>query len=245
MKKSLIVLCLFLPLTLAQAQTVFDEIDGLLVIELESAAPLPTNWVLGPAGNPTSPNINNSGGATGSGYIVWEASQSLGSPGNGEIVFTVMINNPGIYRFQWRNQVGRGTNTTEHNDTWLKIEADSFYGQRNQSVVCPKGFDPTTNDCSGGEPEGSGSNGWFKVYSSGANNWSFSTRTSDNDAHNIFARFDQPDVYQIRLSARSSSHVIDRLVMSLDSYSGNPQSLDLPESPRIELDAVFSNGFEL
>ncbi|MEM7703933.1 MAG: hypothetical protein AAF358_00180 [Pseudomonadota bacterium] len=228
----------------ATAQMVFEEQDGLLVIELESAAPLPNNWVLGPAENPTSPNISDPGDATGQGFIVWEDRQYLNAPGNGEIVFFVMINNPGTYRFEWRNQVGRGTNTTEHNDTWLKIDADSYFGQRGSSVVCPKGRNPSENDCVGGQPEGSGSDGWFKVYSSGANDWRFSTRTSDNDAHDIFARFDSAGVYTIRLSARSSSHVIDRLIMHSDTFSGNPRSLDLPESVQIDLDTVFSDGFE-
>ncbi len=230
--------------TSGAAQSVFEEIDGLLVIELESASPLPGNWIAGPAGNPTSPNINDPSDFTGRGFIVWEGQQFLNNPGNGEIVFMVMINNPGTYRFQWRNQVGQGTNTTDHNDTWLKIDADSFFAQRNASIVCPKGLDPLANGCVGGEPNGSGSDGWFKAYSSGANNWSFSTRTSDNDAHNIFAQFDQADIYTVRLSARSSSHVIDRLVLSRDDYAGDPTDLTLPESPQIRLDALFLDGFE-
>ena len=143
------------------------------------------------------------------------------------------ITTPGVYRFQWRNQVGNGTVTTEHNDTWLKIEADAFYGQQGGgSIVCPKGLNPAENECLGDAPEGAGSGGWFKVYSSGANNWSWSSNTSDNDAHQIYARFDAPGVYNILVSARSSSHAIDRMVLSHSSYSGNPQSLNLPESER-------------
>jgi hypothetical protein len=129
--------------------------------------------------------------------------------------------------------VGNGTNTTEHNDTWLKIEADAFYGQQGGgSIVCPKGLNAAENDCSGGVPEGAGSGGWFKVYSSGANNWSWVSNTSDNDAHQIYARFDAPGVYNILVSARSSSHAIDRMVLAKTDYSGNPQSLSLPESAR-------------
>ncbi|MFK7954832.1 MAG: hypothetical protein AB8B96_01960 [Lysobacterales bacterium] len=244
MQQTLLALLALTMSTSGVAQSVFEERDGLLVIELESASPLPENWIAGPVGNPTSPNINDPSAFTGRGFIVWEGQQFLGNPGNGEIVFTVAINNPGTYRLQWRNQVGRGTNTTDHNDTWLKIDADSFFAQRNASIVCPKGFDPLVNSCVGGQPNGSGSSGWFKVYSSGASSWSFSTRTSDNDAHNIFARFDQADIYTLRLSARSSSHVIDRLVLSRDDYVGDPTDLTLPESPRIDLDAVFLDGFE-
>lgn len=226
------------------AQTVFEEQNGLLVIELESAAPLPDDWVVGPSGSPVSPNINAGEDATGTGYIVWEGSQFLGTPGNGEIQYFVQINNPGVYVFNWRNQVGRGTNTTDHNDTWLKIEADSFYGVQNNSIVCPIGYDPQSNDCTGDVPEGRGDEGWFKVYSSGANNWRFFAATSDNDAHRIRARFDRADVYLIRLSARSSSHVIDRMVLYREDYQGDAEDLQLPESPQFELDAVFFDGFE-
>lgn len=211
----------------------FIEDDGIVVIEMESATNLPGSWK--EAGdNLSSPNINNSGDASGDNFIVWEGSQHLNNTTNGVITYPVRINSPGTYRFEWRNQVGRGTNTTEHNDTWLKIEANAFYGEKNNggSTVCPKGA-PGSNDCSGGGPNGSGSNGFFKVYSSGANSWSWSTRTSDNDAHNIFARFDEPGTYNIVVAARSSSHVIDRMVLAKTDYNGDPRSLSLPESQRM------------
>ncbi|MEM9304808.1 MAG: Ig-like domain-containing protein, partial [Pseudomonadota bacterium] len=213
------------------AQAAFVEEGGLVVIEAESASSLPGAWRRGPGGGVTSPDIDAAASATGSGFIVWEGSQSLGSPGTGEFAYDVRIQNPGEYRFRWRNQVGRGSNTTEHNDTWLKVEADAYFGRKgNGSVVCPRGFDPAANDCTGGVPEGSGTGGWFKVYSSGANSWSFSTRTSDNDAHDIFARFDSPGVYRVRLAARSSSHVIDRIVLDSAMFEGNATNLALPES---------------
>ena len=99
--------------------------------------------------------------------------------------------------------------------------------------MCPKGLNAAENDCTGGAPEGAGGQGWFKVYSSGANNWKWSTNTSDNDAHQIFATFSTPGTYNILLSARSSSHAIDRMVLSHSGYSGNPQSLSLAESARV------------
>lgn len=208
------------------------EEEGIVVIEMESADNLPGNWK-DAQDDLSSPNINSPGEASGNNFIVWEGGQSLGNTGNGLIVYPVRVNTPGTYRFEWRNQVGKGTNTTEHNDTWLKIEADAFYGEKNNgsSTVCPKGSD-NSNDCSGKSPNGSGENGFFKVYSSGANNWSWSTRTSDNDAHPIYARFDAPGVYNIIISARSNHHVIDRMVLAKTDYPGDPRSLSLPESNR-------------
>lgn len=211
----------------------FIEDGGIVVIEMESAETLPGSWKDASNYSTTfSPSVNNPAGASDSDFIIWQGPQYTGSPNNGLITYPVVISTPGVYKFQWRNQVGNGTNATEHNDTWVKIESDAFYGQKTGSTVCPKGSNPAENDCTGSAPNGSGSGGWFKVYSSGATNWSWSTRTSDNDAHDIYARFDAPGVYNIMISARSSSHVIDRMVLAHSSYSGNPQSLSLPESAR-------------
>ncbi len=209
----------------------FIEENGLVVIEMESVENLPGSWVTAAA--TTAPNINSPGTATGGDFIVWEGPQFTGTPGNGLISYPVEITTSGTYRFQWRNQVGLGTNTSDHNDTWLKIEADSFYGEKGSgAIVCPKGFDGTTNNCTGNVPAGAGSNGWFKVYVN-SNTWSWASNTSDNDPHQIFATFDAPGTYNILISARSSNHIIDRMVLShVSAFSGNPQNLSLPESER-------------
>lgn len=227
------------------AQTVLDgyfiESGGQLIIESESMTPLPSPWA--DASNFTAPNVTDPGDATGNGFIVWEGSQQLNNPGQGTLVYPIQINTPGEYRFCWRSQVGNGTSSTDHNDTWLKIDADAFFGRRNNgNVVCPKGFDPSVNDCVGGVPNGSGSDGWFKVYSSGTTDWTFSTRTSDNNAHNIFARFDTADIYAIQLSGRSSFHLVDRLTLA---DNGNCiTNLDRPESAYLDLATIFRDGFE-
>jgi N-acetylneuraminic acid mutarotase len=209
------------------------ENGGLVVIETESIGTLPGSWKNAATYSATaSPDLNNPTDATGDDFIIWQGGQSLGNPGNGLLTYPVQITTPGVYRFQWRSQVANGTNATEHNDTWVKIESDAFYGLKGSGTVCPKGLNPAENDCTGGAPEGAGAGGWFKVYSSGATNWKWSTQTSDNDAHQIYARFDAPGVYNILLSARSSSHAIDRMVLSHSGYSGNPQNLSLAESTR-------------
>jgi hypothetical protein len=229
--------CLMLCLALsgpAGAQTILDgyfvESGGLLVIEAESIGTFPDAWRN--ASNHTAPNLNlSAGAASGNDFLTWQGSQSFGTPGNSTLIYPIEITTPGTYRFNWRNQVGNGTNTTEHNDTWLRITSDAFYGEQNGgSIVCPKGFNPAQNDCTGSAPEGGGGNGWFKVYSSGANSWRWQARTSDNDAHNIFVRFDSPGLYEIQLSARSSFHIVDRMVLFSDAFTGDPESLNLPQS---------------
>jgi len=231
------------PALMAQASLpgYFDEIDGRLIIEAESIGALPASWQN--RATTKAPDLSDPGAATGGDFIIWEGSQSLNNPGNGLLVYPIRINTPGEYRFCWRSQVSNGTSPTDHNDSWLKIDADAFFGRKgNGNVVCPKEFDPQENDCKGGQPNGSGRDGWFKVYSSGTTDWTFSSRTSDNDAHQIYARFDAPGDYAIRVSARSSFHALDRFTLS--SSLSCEENLDLPESVFINQDRLFSDRFE-
>ena len=95
-------------------------------------------------------------GYTGDSYFRWTGGDNFNSPGSGTLTYKIKINTPGTYRFQWRNKVGHGTNSTEANDSWLKIpDADDFYGVQGSDIVHPKG--ECTTDC----PEGAGSGGWF------------------------------------------------------------------------------------
>ncbi|CAN0467148.1 unnamed protein product, partial [Laminaria digitata] len=87
----------------------FIEENGIVVIEMESTDNLPGSWV--DAAESTSPNINNPGSATGGDFIVWEGPQLLGSQGTGLITYPIEITTTGVYKFQWRTQVGNGTNS--------------------------------------------------------------------------------------------------------------------------------------
>ncbi|MEM1080330.1 MAG: Ig-like domain-containing protein [Pseudomonadota bacterium] len=228
----LISLCSAVP-----AQTVMDgvffEDGGLVVIEMESIERFPDDWRN--ASTTTAPNLDfTNGPASGDDFLTWQGGQFFSQPGVSELVYPIDIANPGTYRFQWRAQIGNGTDTTLHNDTWLKIDSDAFFGEKPDGrIVCPRGLDPAANDCEGEDPEGASSDGWFKVYTPGARSWSWRTLTSDNDGFDTYARFDAPGRYAIRITARSSFHIIDRLVMNSDLFTGNPQNLSLPESERV------------
>ena len=172
---------------------------------------------------------------TGRTFIRNTAPNALNAPGTqGLITFEVFVNEPGTYRLQWLSQVGAGDNPTDHNDSWLRIHADSFYAGRNGSVKCPA--DPLQpNDCQGPVVNGSTSDGWFKVYRSGGTpgDWNWRTSTSDNDGHDILARFDNPGNYTIEISGRSQSHGIDRIVLHRsDIANSTVQDLTLPQSSR-------------
>lgn len=210
----------------------FREEGGLVVIEMESAPSLPGSWR--DAASAASGDIDNPADATGDDFIVWEGGQYFNDTSMGRIEYQVEITNPGSYLFEWRSQTGQGTDTTEHNDTWVKIDADRFYATQNDgSIVRPKGAAPGTYPEGAALPEGSGADGFFKVYASGAGDWRWSARTSDNDAHAIKADFDEPGIYTITIAARSSSHAIDRMVLVNEAiYEGNARDLTLPESPR-------------
>ncbi|MEM9393032.1 MAG: DUF4214 domain-containing protein [Pseudomonadota bacterium] len=222
----------------------FVEENGLVVIEMESASTLTGAWK--DASNystSVSPNLNNPGAASGGNFIIWEGKQYFGKPGNGVIEYNVQITNPGTYQFQWRSQVSKDFSSSEHNDTWLKIEADQFYGADRKvlsqatSIVHPKGASADTYPDGAHPAEGGGADGWFKIYSfAPTNEWTWASYTNDNKWHWIYADFDAPGTYTILVSGRSSSHAVDRMVLSKvdgDVSFTEAQDLSLPESNRV------------
>ncbi len=145
-------------------------------------------------------------------YLHWNGRDYFNSPGNQLIEYKIKIKNPGTYRFIWNSKVGIGNLKTEHNDSWLRIpDATDFYADKNGHILHPYG--KCTIDC----PKGAGSDGWFKVYSSGTTNWTWSTKTSDSDAHNIFAKFDKSGIYTVQISARSKGHFIAKFILYKES----------------------------
>ncbi|MEL7160483.1 MAG: DUF5060 domain-containing protein, partial [Bacteroidota bacterium] len=212
--------CLVLAGTCGRAQSPYREQNGLLVIELENADDY-DGWE-------TAMTI---GGATGSGYLHWTGDQFFNQTGNGVLRFPIQISLPGTYRFEWRVAVGFGNNGTEHNDSWLKINGNPFYAEKGGARLKPK--PACNNDPAFGCPEGSSTNGFFKIYGGGVNDFRWQARTSDNDAHQIFVDFPTAGNYEIEVNARSSFHAIDRMVLYHSSVSSSTaRSLTNPESPR-------------
>ncbi len=241
--KAWIIFITFLYCGFTSAQrSAFLEENGLVVIEIESIAALPIGWA-------EEVMFND---FTGLSYFRYAADNQYNNPGVDLLEYAVYIQNPGRYRFQWRSLIAEGTSTTDANDSWLKINGDAFYGlQGMNSFVCPVGYIPEFNDCpieldddGNTTPEGAGSDGWFKVYRTGSNPWTWSTSTSDFDGHNIYAQFDNPGIYIIQISGRSQNHAIDRMVLFDDDYVGDPLDLELTESPSIIIDLIYKNGFE-
>lgn len=215
----------------------FNEVDGLVVAEIESLLPA-EGWV----------EKSDREGFMGMSFFEWTSSDLFNTPGRGVLNYIVKINNPGVYRFEWRCKVGHGSSATEANDSWFKIpDADRFYAVEFSSndTVRPKGVCST--DC----PEGSGKDGWFKLYSTGVTTWTWSGKTYDRHPHEIHAEFNNPGFYTIQISGRSKHHLLDRFVL-YNKLVSDPKNLEHKESKisyrstdsvkvRLKADSAISN----
>lgn len=214
----LLTLIMVLNFSKMNAHAYFVEDSSVVIIEVESVTDL-QGWEL----------YETSIGTDTIHYLQWTGSQFLNNPGNLLLEYKIKINNPGIYRFIWHSKVGKGSEPTEHNDDWLRFpDAADFFGYRfsTNDTVRPRGI--CTNDC----PNGAGKDGWFKVYSSHTTDWTWSTFTSDNDPHLIYAKFDTAGVYTVQISARSSHHLLNRFVLYKEGVYGENEvtKLSLAES---------------
>ena len=187
---------------------VYAETDGLLLVEFENAD-FDEGWTL----------VRDKSNATGEGFMRWEGGNNFGNPGQGIATFQLQISTPGTYRFVWRSAVTEGDNPTEANDTWLRFaDADDYFGEKGDgSLVYPNGTGKSPT------PEGASKDGWFKVYRSGNPlDFKWQSRTSDNDAHDIYVTFESRGTYTMEVSGRSFGHAIDKFVMFLpDNYTFN------------------------
>jgi len=168
-----------------------EEVNGLVVIEAEDFDITSTGWE----------RKTDKTQYTGISYLEWLGDDRFNTPGFGIISAKIKITKTGKYRFQWRNRVGFGNSGTEHNDSWLKfpdVPAENFYGEKSDgSRTYPRGSGLTPN------PEGSSSNGWFKIYANSLD-WNFNATTGDNaDGRPVYVEFDEPGEYTLQISGRS------------------------------------------
>ncbi|SFZ92719.1 Uncharacterized conserved protein YjdB, contains Ig-like domain [Flaviramulus basaltis] len=201
----------------------FIEENGLVIIEAESGNLVPT-W-----------SETNAGGANG----IIAGSDDLYNQSGGTIPYQIVISNPGVYRFNWRNLYS-GSSSTDENDTWLKFGNHSgiwFFGSKGNTtetlistlqgsqtnIVFPKGSQRISAQTT---PEGPGSNGFFKVYRSGGASevYDWQARVDDGSFHDVYVWFENPGTYTMEISERSKGHAIDKIALyKVDglSYSNN------------------------
>jgi hypothetical protein len=213
-----------------------QNIPGLIIHEAEFGfQDTPGGWVLH-NGNPS--------------YLE-AGSNHLGNTNGETIIQIITIADPGVYRLQMKSNI-TGSNPTESNDTWFKIDnsADVHFfcveggalsgtaeftnilsgGSTDKSIYYPSGNAMNRPDHGNENP---GRNGFFKVYRSGNGEFKWSARTIDNNGFPVYAYFANPGVYQISFSERSEGHKLDRFALThIDLVgTGVPQEiLDGPPS---------------
>ena len=222
-KLVILITCLYPMAIFTQSIPQFQESEGVIIIEIESAIDY-GSWELD----------TNKTGYTGSGYLVYKGPNLFNNPGMSLMPFEIAVEKAGKYRFQWHSLIAVGESNTEHNDSWLRFkDAGDFYGQKGDEKVYPKGVGKSPN------PEGSSARGWLKIYQNSRDGWTWQTRTSDRDPHDIFVEFDSAGIYTLEVSGRSNGHAIDRLALYHSDVSVSA-ALDLtrPESDQIQTTAV-------
>jgi hypothetical protein len=190
------------------ANYIFQELDSLLLIEFED----------GNFGDSTLWSVKNDNTTSGGKYGVWTGPSLFNKPGESTVTFQLNIQNTGTFRFIWKSAVTIGDNGTESNDSWLRFaDASDFYGEKNGERIYPNGTGKSPN------PEGASKDGWFKIYRSGNDlDFKWQARTSDNDAHDVYVKFDNPGIYTMEASGRSPGHAIDQFLMYQEAqYSNN------------------------
>lgn len=181
----------------------FEEKDGYVVIEMESAMEMNSYW-----------NILTGSGSLGEGFIQYFGANNMGSVNSATtLIYKIQINTPGTYKFLWRTR--RGFNPPagdQYNDSWLKINGSDFYGTKNGSKVACKDH-------------------FMKVWiHSDVFSWNCWGEHGGTNGLEIFADFDAPGEYSIEVSGRSKYHLIDRMALFLPAAKSTATDPTTPES---------------
>ncbi|MEL7534912.1 MAG: putative Ig domain-containing protein, partial [Bacteroidota bacterium] len=152
---------------------------------------------------------------------------------NGQtVLYHLQITNPGVYRLQMKSDI-TGTNTTEENDSWLRIvnTADIHFfcvqggalsstiefenilagGATSKTIYYPKGNAMGRTDHVNENP---GNSGFFKAYRSGGGGNKWNLRTIDNNGFPMYAYFPNAGTFTFELGERSAGHKVDRLALT-------------------------------
>ena len=170
---------------------VFTEQDGYLLIEAEKASELGEGW-----------QITNSFAqpALGEGHLEYTGPNSYGAVVPNTIFeYKIKINTPGTYQFKWRSRNGAGAlKFDEENDSWLQIEASEFYGTK-------------------GEETHQFGDDFIKVWIQNREAWSWNCFGEHHGVNgmNVYAKYNNPGTYTIKIAGRSHGHPIDRIALFL------------------------------
>ncbi len=202
------------PVSCSDAQ--FEDDEGLVIIETEAVTPTTSSegaWVEETA----------VADYTGTGYYQWTGTDLLDTPGEGVLTYKIKINSAGTYTFEWRGYNIPSTSNSENNSVWVRfpdVPAEDFYAEnradRSQDSYPIGNTENLTPTLDGS------ADGWFNTLTTQRNQWSWRTRTGNND-HDIKVAFDTPGVYTMEISARSTEFALDRIILYNNSASNGRQ----------------------
>ena len=197
------------------ADAVYYEENGIIVMEAESVPHNTTYWSL----------ETSIAGYRGTGYLVGK-SNHYNSGGRGTLTYPIVVANSGRYQLAWKSRITEGTSHTDFNDSFGRMLDSSkqfIYPVSNQNVK--KGGD------------------WFKVYMNRVGSWSYDASNRDNDPHSLSWELEAGRTYYFEMSVRSKGHGVDRIFLwdrakysyanLVTAKSGNGTALDAyPQSRR-------------
>lgn len=156
------------------------EEGGIVLFEVEDAEPA-DGWEL----------KTDLADYEGSGFFEWTNRDyhSVSSAGQGSITYHFRIQTPGNYQMRWRSQIALGDESTESNDSWIRLA--------------------TGEDV----PENPPMDGWTKVYMSTLGRWDWTSQRAVHEVgHSVRQYFAQGD-HTLEISGRSRGHAIDRIAL--------------------------------
>ncbi|MCG8701699.1 MAG: T9SS type A sorting domain-containing protein [Bacteroidales bacterium] len=221
-KLSLLQNCDTVPTEFCSATPAFSEVGGVVVVEMEHVT-LGSGWS----------RETSFPGYTGTSFIKFTASSDISQPTTASTMnYPIRINTPGTYRFKWRTKNGDGADLADQeNDTWLKIEADDFYGT----------FNGNKTDCK---------DHWVKIWIHSMSNWSWNIggEHAKVNGMEMYATFNNPGEYEIKIAGRSNGHVIDRMVLyraqvdeKYATATNTPESIDCTGKILVNKNVTTSN----
>lgn len=183
---------------------IYEEVNGLVVIEAESAETLGKGWV-----------ARTDLPAQGTAYLEYSGpDEPTGVVDSTISTWKVRITNPGTYRFLIRSRNGTAaTGPEQQNSSWLNIEADEFYGRKigSEVLIDSQFVRITVHDTSG----------W---------SWVSNSEHGSMDSLALFARFNYSGIYTVSLAGRSTGHLVDRIALFQEGREDFIKAAAQPES---------------
>jgi len=242
MKIQLIILFLLILVFQVKAQNVYQEVNGLVVMEAENADFSNTNWEFR---NTNPPLYTGTRSHTGSGYLEYRGANAFRNPNDNPLIYTFKIDNPGTYFVLirgYKNHYDEANPSQPfeedlNNDCWVKMDGDY---NANTTLSGIKRFSSTNAD--NGQEYNGASKGvllrYTKLFMS-FGDW-YSTRFLEygNPIQKVegLYQFKAGQEYTLSIVGRSFQFDIDRIyIFRLYDENGNPDATYHPYQPRYEI----------